>query len=338
MITLRAARRAVHRRLPGAARKRRRWPRLLDRLRPDRLEVSDRTTLRWTGRWAREHGRARRDGLAREPDRACSSRARLDLPGCPGRRGPRWPCSNSVNRRTARAYQQVMCTTAWAAAEFERIGARNLVRVPLGVDLATVHPARRCQRHCGPRYAAPGQMLLVHCGRLSAEKKPQRSLDALATLRADGLPRRARGGRRRPAARRGWSGGRRAPGCRSRSPASCADRADLAALLASADVAIAPGPAETFGLAALEALACGTPVVVSAESALPEVVGDAGAAVAGEDFAAGVRARAGPAGARPGGPRPGPAPSASAGRRGRAASWPSTRPCGRRPGPATVPR
>ena len=46
-------------------------------------------------------------------------------------------------------------------------------------------------------------------------------------------------------------------------------RADLAALLASADVALAPGPAETFGLAALEALACGTPVVVSAESACP---------------------------------------------------------------------
>ncbi len=67
-------------------------------------------------------------------------------------------------------------------------------------------------------------------------------------------------------------------------------RADLAALLASADVAIAPGPAETFGLAALEALACGTPVVVSAESALPEVVGAAGASVPGEDLAAGVRA------------------------------------------------
>ena len=68
------------------------------------------------------------------------------------------------------------------------------------------------------------------------------------------------------------------------------DRADLAALLASADVAIAPGPAETFGLAGLEALACGTPVVVSAESALPEVVGQAGASVAGEDLAAGVMA------------------------------------------------
>ena len=104
-----------------------------------------------------------------------------------------------------------------------------------------------------------------------------------------------------------------ATGCPSPSPGSCAAATDLAALLASADVAIAPGPAETFGLAALEALACGTPVVVSAESALPEVVGDAGASVAGEDLAAGVR-RAVPAGAGPPGPRPGPGPNGTGGR------------------------
>ncbi|MFD5392281.1 glycosyltransferase, partial [Streptomyces sp. NPDC127074] len=38
----------------------------------------------------------------------------------------------------------------------------------------------------------------------------------------------------------------------------------------------APGPAETVGLAALVALACGSPVVVSALSALPDIVGAAG--------------------------------------------------------------
>src|SRR5262249_9177469 len=48
-------------------------------------------------------------------------------------------------------------------------------------------------------------------------------------------------------------------------------------------------PVETFGLAALEALACGTPVVASAESALPEVLGPAGLAADGENFAAAVR-------------------------------------------------
>ena len=33
--------------------------RLLDQLEPDRLEVSDRTTLRWTGAWARPAGSGR---------------------------------------------------------------------------------------------------------------------------------------------------------------------------------------------------------------------------------------------------------------------------------------
>jgi alpha-1,6-mannosyltransferase len=56
------------------------------------------------------------------------------------------------------------------------------------------------------------------------------------------------------------------------------NRDDVAALLASADVALAPGPHETFGLAALEALACGTPAVVSRTSALREILSaDSGA-------------------------------------------------------------
>jgi len=52
----------------------------------------------------------------------------------------------------------------------------------------------------------------------------------------------------------------------------------VAGILASADVALAPGPHETFGLAALEALACGTPAVVSRTSALAEILtADSGA-------------------------------------------------------------
>jgi alpha-1,6-mannosyltransferase len=200
------------------------------------------------------------------------------------------PVSSAVadwlNRRTARAYHRVICTTGWAAAEFGRVGAGNVVRVPLGVDLDTFSPKVGRVR---TRYVGEGQILLVHCGRLSAEKRPQRSLTTLATLRAAGLPVRlvvaGDGPLRARLVRRA---------ARAGLPVTFAGflpgRADLAALLASADVAIAPGPAETFGLAALEALACGTPVVVSAESALPEAVGEAGASVAGEDLAAGVRA------------------------------------------------
>jgi glycosyltransferase involved in cell wall biosynthesis len=50
---------------------------------------------------------------------------------------------------------------------------------------------------------------------------------------------------------------------------------DLAALYSAASVFLFPSLHEGFGLAALEALACGTPVVTSNTSSLPEVVGDA---------------------------------------------------------------
>lgn len=56
------------------------------------------------------------------------------------------------------------------------------------------------------------------------------------------------------------------------------DRAELAAAMTRVDVAIAPGPVETFGLAALEAIACGVPTVCPDLGALHEVVGPGGAA------------------------------------------------------------
>jgi alpha-1,6-mannosyltransferase len=266
--------------------RRRRLARLLAGLRPDVLEVSDRTTLRWTGAWARRHG------IPAVMVSHESVTALLKLaPVGPGRLRPAFSraVTDWLNRRTARAYQRVICTTGWAAAEFERIGVANLARVPLGVDLATFSPETGEAGNIRARYVGEGQTLLVHCGRLSAEKKPQRSLTTLATLRAEGMPVRlvvAGGG---PLRMRLVRRAARA-GLPVTFTGFLAGRADLAALLASADVAIAPGPAETFGLAALEALACGTPVVVSSESALPEVVGDAGASVPGEDLAAGVRA------------------------------------------------
>ncbi|MEU9121497.1 glycosyltransferase [Streptomyces sp. NPDC048506] len=245
---------------------RRRLQRLLTTLAPDRLEVSDRTTLRWTGEWAR---RARVPAVMVSHESVDGVLRTWGVPQPVAR-----AAADRLNRRTAHAYSRVVCTTEWAAAEFIRAGARNVVRAPLGVDLDAWHPDCHSPE-LRRRGAGRSEYLLLMCSRLSQEKRPGRALDALAELRRRGvdaalvvvgdgplrerLEVRARA-ERLPAAFLGH----------------LADRSRVAALQASADLALAPGPAETFGLAALEALACGTPVVASAASALAGLVGSGG--------------------------------------------------------------
>ncbi|MDX2761173.1 glycosyltransferase [Streptomyces europaeiscabiei] len=248
---------------------------LLESLAPDRLEVSDRTTLRWTGAWAR---RARVRAVMVSHETADGVLRTWGLSEGMARRA-----SDALNVRTAHTYSRVVCTTEFAEREFVRIGARNVVRAPLGVDLAGRHPALR-DPALRERYARTDDVLLVMCSRLSVEKRPGTAVDALEAL--------LRRGRRAVlvVAGDGPLRGRleqRAKGLPVTFLGHVGDRGALGALQACADVALAPGPAETFGLAALEAMACGTPVVASSSSALSEVVGSAGATApdSGESFA-----------------------------------------------------
>jgi alpha-1,3-rhamnosyl/mannosyltransferase len=66
--------------------------------------------------------------------------------------------------------------------------------------------------------------------------------------------------------------------------------AELAALYASAHAFVYPSLYEGFGLPPLEAMASGTPAVVSSRASLPEVVGSAGIQVAPDDVEALARA------------------------------------------------
>jgi alpha-1,6-mannosyltransferase len=208
--------------------------------------------------------------------------ARRVLPGGP----PLRKAVDHSNRNLAAGFDTVVATTDWAAEEFRRLDVPNLVQIPLGVDLTVFSPSLY-DPALRARLAPHGLPLLAAAVRLSPEKEPKRVVETVRELvnrgravhciiAGDG-PLRARLERNAadlPITFVGYLD----------------DRAALGALLATADVFIAPGPVETFGLAALEALACGTPVVVDAGSALPEVIGSAGFAVPGapESFAAAV--------------------------------------------------
>jgi alpha-1,6-mannosyltransferase len=250
---------------------------LLGALRPDALEVSDRLTLRSLGRWGREHGATT----------LMISHERLDrLAGhlLPRRTARRF--ADLANARTAADYDTVVCTTGFAREEFDRIGATNTVTVPLGVDLEMFHPRRR-STVVRQRWAAPTQMLLIHCGRLSVEKRADRSIDAIAALCAAGVDARLVVVGEGPLRSRLERQAARLP---VEFTGFISDRRAVAGLLASADVALAPGPHETFGLAALESLACGTPAVVSRTSALAEIITADSGAVADNDPVAIARA------------------------------------------------
>ncbi|ALI27151.1 Dolichol-phosphate mannosyltransferase in lipid-linked oligosaccharide synthesis cluster [Mycolicibacterium fortuitum] len=276
---------------------------LLQHLGPDAIEVSDRLTLRSLGPWGRRHGVAT----------VMISHERLDrLVGQVLPSAAAVMVADFANRRTAANYDAVVCTTGFAREEFDRIGAENVATVPLGVDLEQFHPRRRCAQ-MRRRWAAPEQTLLVHCGRLSVEKHAHRSIDTVAALRDSGVdaqlvvvgegPLRTRLERQAsglPVAFTGYVG--------------CRDT--VATILASADVALAPGPHETFGLAALEALACGTPAVVSRTSALAEILTCDSGATADNDAHAIARAVTSVIG------RPEPLRRSSARRRAEQFTWP----------------
>ena len=251
----------------------RRVERTLERLAPDRLEVHDRTTLRGLGAWAGGRG----------VPSLVVSHERLDrlLAQWMPARLPLQAMADRSNEALARSFDTVVCTTSWAAEEFRRLGVEHLVTIPLGVD-TRAFPCRLGGWHEHGSAGERDGVALVMAIRLSREKRPdiavatcrellRRGIDTRLVVAGDGPLRR-----RLTADAHGlpinWLG-------------FVADRAELAARLAAADVALAPGPVETFGLAALEALACGTPVVANWRSALPGVLGpQAGRSAAGSGF------------------------------------------------------
>jgi glycosyltransferase involved in cell wall biosynthesis len=247
---------------------------VLAELPPDHLEVSDKLTLVGLGQWAARNG-VRAVLVSHERlDAILSPRVPTGF--------PLGVCADWWNRRIARGFDAVVTPSRFAAAEFTRIGATNVSVVPLGVDLDVFHP--RARERPADVEGDDNDVRLVCVGRLSREKRPDLAIDALRAVRARGVTARLwmiGDGPRRVALE---SHARDLPVVFT---GHLQDRSEVARLLARADAALAPCPYETFGLAALEALACGTPVVAADRGAVPELVqagqGAATGAVAAPD-------------------------------------------------------
>ncbi len=226
---------------------------VLDQFRPDVVEVSDKWTLSPVGRWAAK----------RNVGSVLFSHERLSdmLAMWVRRRFGVEAVVSALNRRLSKRFDAVVVTSQFAADEFEDTKAR-LELVPLGVDLETFHPEKGSP-------VDDGVLKLIYVGRLSHEKSPQ-----LAVATAAELHRR---------------GHRIRMDCYGAGPDQAelevmvsdapihfhgfiANRDELAERIAAADLARAVCPVETFGLAALEALACGTPVVTANRGGACELV------------------------------------------------------------------
>jgi alpha-1,6-mannosyltransferase len=230
--------------------------RLIITLAPDRLEVSDRFTLTGVGKWA----------TTRNIPSVVFSHESLR-----GLIATYLPFKvtkfvNWHNNRLANRFTHVIATTNFAAKEFRDIKVKNLAQIPLGVDLTGFSP-NLASAELKNSLLKGSQYLIVHCGRMSPEKKPQRSIQALRVLRDKGIDVRlvyVGGGPM-------WKQLREeAKDLPVTFLGFIADRNKVAEILACADVSMAPGPIETFCLAALESLASGTPVVASSSSAVGE--------------------------------------------------------------------
>ena len=235
---------------------------VLDRFRPTSIEVSDKWTLSPAARWAAK----------RSVGSVLFSHERLsDMLAMWARRSFGVETAvGALNRRLSKVFDSVVVTSQFAADEFDNTGA-NLSLVPLGVDLETFTPAAGSP-------ADDGQIKLCYVGRLSHEKSPQLAVQTVVELCQRGHnvrldlygtgpdldELRAIAGAA-PVFFHGFVSG----------------RDQVAARIAAADISMSVCPAETFGLAVLEALACGTPVVTSNRGGAHELV-DASSGAAGD--------------------------------------------------------
>ncbi|PVG81272.1 glycosyl transferase [Nocardioides gansuensis] len=234
---------------------------VLEDWRPTSVELSDKLTLLPVARWARRNGVGSVLFSHERLDDMFTMRTGLETM-------PKVSIA-LLNRILVRSFDTVVVTSRYAQREFQKVADSAgcpMVRVPLGVDLETFRP----------HPTTPSDVLrLTHFGRLSREKSPHLAVAAAVELHRRGVPVQldvygegphlhelVELAGSAPVTFHGFVDGRE----------------DLNRRVAAADVSLSVCPGETFGLAVLEALASGTPVVTADRGGARELVDEASGA------------------------------------------------------------
>ncbi|WP_028697496.1 glycosyltransferase family 4 protein [Pseudomonas monteilii] len=256
------------------------WCNTLRMLKPDLIEVGDPYLTAWAALEAR-----------RQLDVPVIGFSHPALPLLVSNRMGNWFAPN-VEAYVSKLYgnfDRVLAPSQVMAEKLRRLGVRDVHVQPLGVDLATFHPARRDPHVRAELGIADTSRLLIYAGRGSREKNLPVLLDCMRQL---GDPYHLLlVGSSMPA---------NVPHNVSVIDHFC-PAAEVARLMASADLLVHAGDQETFGLVILEAMASATPVVAVRAGAFPEIIneqcgrlcapndGRAMASAVREAFEAGIR-------------------------------------------------